>query len=92
MQCKDTILEGKAGYAAIWHNCTLHGTQPTENESDEFRISLRYLIGKSNVNKQKTKINDVNSSIIGNLDPLKTRKDLNSLGKAKIKGNIINKY
>lgn len=92
MQCEDTILTGKAGYAAIWHNCTLHGTQPTEDESDDFRISLRYLIGKSKINKKKTKINDVNSSIEGNLKPLKTREDLNNLGKAKIKGNIINKY
>ena len=45
VECEECILTGKPGYAAIWHNCTLHGTQPVENESDKFRISLRYLIG-----------------------------------------------
>jgi len=54
------------------------------------RISLRYLIGKSNKNTKETLIDEINSSISGELQPLATRKDLDSLGRAKIKGNIIN--
>jgi len=90
MQCTDEILTGKAGYVGIWHNCTLHGTQPVKDESERGRISLRYLIGKSNKNTKKTLIDEINSSISGELQPLATRKDLDSLGRAKIKGNIIN--
>jgi hypothetical protein len=90
MEGEDVVLTGKAGYVGLWHNCTLHGTQPVNHESEKFRLSLRYLIGKSNSNKRTTIINEVNSSIGGNLQPTKTRKDIDSLGKPTIKGNIIN--
>ena len=82
------VLTGKTGYAAIWHNCSLHGTRPVENESDKFRISLRYLIGKSNSNKQKTFINEINSKIKGDLKPIRTRQDLDSLGKPILKEKV----
>jgi hypothetical protein len=88
IECEEMVLTGKTGYAAIWHNCTLHGTRPVENESDKFRISLRYLIGKSNSNKQKTFINQINSKIKGDLKPIRTRQDLNSLGKPILKNKV----
>ena len=88
LECKEYVLTGQAGYAAIWHNCTLHGTQPVENESDKFRISLRYLIGKSNSNKQKTYIDEINSKIKGDLKPIRTRQDLDNLGKPILKEKV----
>src|SRR5690606_10280451 len=65
IQCNDHILTGKAGYVGVWHNCTLHGTMPVKHESERFRLSLRYLIGKSNKNQQKTTIDVINSGISG---------------------------
>ena len=88
IECEEMVLTGKTGYAAIWHNCTLHGTRPVENESDKFRISLRYLIGKSNSNKQITFINQINSKIKGDIKPIRTRQDLDSLGKPKLKERV----
>ncbi len=90
IDCEVKILTGSTGYTALWHNCTLHGTQPVKHESEKFRISLRYLIGKSNSNTQRTLIDEVNATINGDLQPIRTRRDLDSLGKAKIKKNIIN--
>lgn len=90
--CQDKILTGKSGYVGIWHNCTLHGTQPILHESEKFRLSLRYLIGKSNKNKKNTYINTINNTLKGNgHEPLKTRVDLNKKGEAVMTGNIINK-
>ena len=40
---RQLIMTGDTGYAAMWHACTLHGTQP--DAADAERISLRYLIG-----------------------------------------------
>lgn len=91
IKCKDIKLMGKTGYVALWHNCLLHGTQPVQNESETFRLSLRYLIGKSNNNKTETIINHINSKITGELKPIKTRVDLDDSGRPKMKGNIINR-
>ena len=88
VECDECILTGKPGYAAIWHNCTLHGTQPVENESDKFRISLRYLIGKSNKNFQQTYIDEINSNIKGELKPIRTRQDIDGLGKPILKEKV----
>tara|TARA_Y100000768_G_scaffold302319_1_gene236182 strand:- start:19907 stop:20845 length:939 start_codon:yes stop_codon:yes gene_type:complete len=88
VECKERVLTGKPGYAAIWHNCTLHGTQPVENESDKFRISLRYLIGKSKKNFHQTYIDQINSNINGELEPIKTRQDLDELGKPILKEKV----
>jgi len=90
IECEALVLTGKAGYVGLWHNCTLHGTQRVKHESEKFRISLRYLIGKSNTNLQNTMIDEINFTIGGNLQPEKTRLDIDSLGKAIMKGNIIN--
>ncbi len=41
---RQKILTGGTGFAAMWHACTLHGTQP--DAADHERISLRYLIAR----------------------------------------------
>ncbi len=92
MECEDLILEGGGGYAAIWHNCTLHGTQPVNDENDSMRLSLRYLISKKRSNNSKTGIDLINNCIDGELSPKITRSDLDEKGKAKVKGNVINHY
>ena len=38
------MLVGGAGFTAMWHACTLHGTQP--DAADNERLSLRYLFAK----------------------------------------------
>ena len=88
MVCTDRVLTGKLGYTAIWHNCTIHGTRPMDHESDKFRISLRYIIRKSNSNSQRTLIDELNSKINGDLQPVKTRQDLDSSGKSIIHGKL----
>jgi len=91
-QCQDQKLLGGPGYVGLWHNCTLHGTRPVANESERFRLSLRYLLGKSNGNSGRTAIDDVNHAIDGELRPIRTRRDLDAKGVAQIKGNTINSY
>jgi Phytanoyl-CoA dioxygenase (PhyH) len=91
LQCTDQKLIGGPGYVGLWHNCTLHGTRPVAHESEQFRLSLRYLLGKSNSTVRKTGIDEINSAISGELKPIRTRRDLNAKGVAQIRGNIINK-
>ena len=43
-RARQVMLTGRAGFAAFWHACTLHGTQP--DAADCERISLRYLLAK----------------------------------------------
>lgn len=91
LQCSDLKLIGGAGYVGLWHNCTLHGTRPVAHESEQFRLSLRYLLGKSNGNSKRTAIDEINRLIKGELTPIRTRRDLDEKGVAQIRGNIINK-
>lgn len=88
--CVDLKLTGGPGYVGLWHNCTLHGTCPVANESEQFRLSLRYLLGKSNSHVGRTAIDDINAAIDGELKPIRTRRDLDAKGVAQIRGNIIN--
>ncbi len=90
LESQDTLLLGKAGFVGLWHNCLLHGTQPVKHESDKFRLSIRYLIGKSNARKTKTAIDSINENICGPLTPIRTRNDLDLKGRAKYRGNVIN--
>ena len=70
---KKKRLTGKSGTTYIWTSLTLHGTQPQQNK-DEFRISLRYLIKKSKNCTDETMIDDlVKKSLIIK----KTRVDIN---------------
>jgi hypothetical protein len=88
--CTDQRLTGGPGYVGLWHNCTLHGTRPVAHESEQFRLSLRYLLGKSNGHTAKTGIDEINRHISGELRPIRTRRDLDAKGVAQIRGNIIN--
>ena len=82
---KKKKLIGKKGTVYIWTSLTLHGTQPQENK-DEFRISLRYLIKKSEKNKKTTYIDQLTK----NLSPIKNmRDDVNLKNFNQIKFNKI---
>jgi hypothetical protein len=90
MDCKDIEIHGGAGWVGAWHACTLHGTQPVKSEKEKARISLRFLVGKSNENKNKTGIDIVNESIDGALSSKVMRDDLSKEGKVVKEGNVIN--
>lgn len=90
LHSKDHTLLGGPGYVGLWHNCTLHGTRPVAHESEQFRLSLRYLLGKSNSNRSTTGIDEINCTVQGDLKPVRTRRDLDERGAARMRGNIIN--
>ncbi len=81
------ILTGGTGFAAMWHACTLHGTQP--DAADHERISLRYLIAKRHAGR--TGMDAVNETLRGPLSLSDTRADLAADGSAVIKHNTVNK-
>ena len=82
---KKKKLIGKKGTAYIWTSLTLHGTQPQENK-DDFRISLRYLIKKSKKNKKITQIDKITKK----LSPIKKmRDDVNLKNFNQVKFNKI---
>jgi hypothetical protein len=80
------VLTGEAGFAALWHACTLHGTQP--DAADEERISLRYLIGPKAGSRGG--IHTVNEALGVPLRLAGTRVDLDARGAAAIKANTVN--
>jgi hypothetical protein len=80
------VLTGEAGFCALWHACTLHGTQP--DAADRERISLRYLFGPKAGSRGG--INAVNESLGVPLRLGDTRVDLDARGAAAIKGNTVN--
>lgn len=63
MYLTERQLTGEAGFAAIWHACTLNGGQPSNHE----RISLRYLISRGEA--QTAGIDAVNASLAGPVGP-----------------------
>jgi hypothetical protein len=79
------VLTGEAGFAAIWHACTLHGTQP--DAADRERISLRYLIARRP--GVPAGIDRVNAALKGPLSLASTRVDLAADGSAQVSGNIV---
>jgi hypothetical protein len=79
------VLTGAAGFAALWHACTLHGTQP--DTADRERISLRYVIARGDA--ARAGIDRVNESLAGPLALAATREDLDASGAARIKANAI---
>lgn len=80
------VLTGGAGFAAMWHACTLHGTQP--DEADHERISLRYLLARGAA--ADAGIDRVNAALDGPLALDATRIDLDAAGAARIKANSVN--
>ena len=85
---RQTMLTGPAGYAAMWHACTLHGTQP--DAADNERLSLRYLYAKRS-GAGPAGIDDVNANLRGPTRLSATRNDLDAQGAAQVKGNSVNK-
>jgi len=81
------ILTGDTGFAAMWHACTLHGTQP--DAADHERISLRYLVARGAATESG--IDHVNATLQGPLSLTATRADLGPDGAAVIRRNTVNK-
>ena len=88
VQTRQHLLTGKTGYAAMWHACTLHGTQP--DAADNERLSLRYLIARK-PGAAAPGMDAVNATLLGPLSLEATRKDLDARGAAQIKANSVNK-
>lgn len=82
---RQKVLTGDTGFAAIWHACTLHGTQP--DAADHERISLRYLIARRHAGR--TGMDAVNAKLTGPLSLTATRADLAADGSAAIKSNTV---
>ena len=80
------LLTGKAGFTAVWHACTLHGTQP--DAADNERLSLRYLFARKP--GATAAIDQVNATLKGPLSLDATRNDLDARGAAAFKANIVN--
>lgn len=87
MDCRQVMLVGGAGYAALWHPFTLHGTQPHGGDSE--RLSLRYLIAKNDAARDAF-IDTVNAEIAGASSMSQTRCDLAEDGSPIIRQNAIN--
>ena len=83
---RQKVLTGDTGFAAMWHACTLHGTQP--DDADDERISLRYLIAKRP--GATAGIDRVNATLKGPLRLTDTRADLAADGSAAIRRNTVN--
>jgi hypothetical protein len=83
---RQQVLTGKTGYAAVWHACTLHGTQP--DAADHERISLRYLFARGAADHAG--IDAVNARLLGPIRLEDTRVDLDGEGAAQIKRNSVN--
>ncbi len=79
------ILTGDTGFAAMWHACTLHGTQP--DAADHERISLRYLIARGK--GRAPGMEAVNATLDGPVSLTATREDLNDAGAAVIRKNTV---
>jgi hypothetical protein len=80
------VLTGETGFAAIWHPCTLHGTQP--DAADHERISLRYLLARRP--GAAAGMDEINAALKGPLRLSSTRVDLAGDGSAAIKANTVN--
>ena len=88
---RQTTLVGGAGFTAMWHACTLHGTQP--DAADNERLSLRYLFAKRQGHGSGVRagIDDVNATLRGPIRLDATRLDLDEKGAARIKANSVNR-
>lgn len=84
-QVTQRVLTGEAGFAAMWHACTLHGTQP--DAADHERISLRYLLAPGSA--APVGMEAVNATLTGPLSLADTRQDLAADGSAAVRGNTV---
>jgi hypothetical protein len=83
---RQKVLTGWAGFAAMWHACTLHGTQP--DAADHERISLRYLLARRH--DGPSGIDAVNARLKGPSSLTATRADLAPDGSAAVRRNTVN--
>jgi hypothetical protein len=79
------VLTGETGFSALWHACTLHGTQP--DAADHERISLRFLIARGTA--QNCGLDAVNATLAGPLSLDATRQDLGPDGAARMRRNVV---
>ena len=84
---RQEMLTGPAGFTAMWHACTLHGTQP--HQADRARLSLRYLFAKTGGGPAG--IDAVNARLAGPTRIDSTRVDLAADGSAVLKQNSVNR-
>ena len=80
------VLVGGTGFTAVWHACTLHGTQP--DAADHERISLRYLFARKP--GAPAGIDAVNRALAGPVRLAGTRLDIADNGKPVMTGNTVN--
>jgi len=80
------VLVGDTGFTAVWHACTLHGTQP--DAADHERISLRYLFARKS--GSPAGIDAVNRALAGPIRLAGTRVDISDDGAPTMKGNTVN--
>jgi len=85
-QVGQRVLTGETGFTAIWHACTLHGTQP--DIADHERISLRYLLARRP--GSPAGIDAVNRTLAGPIRLAGTRLDIAADGSPTMKGNTVN--
>jgi hypothetical protein len=84
---RQIMVTGAGGATAMWHACTLHGTQP--DAADNERLSLRYLFAKRP--GAPCGLDAVNASLAGPIRLGDTRADLDANGAARIKANTVNR-
>jgi hypothetical protein len=86
IEVRQRVLTGSAGFTAMWHACTLHGTQP--DIADHERISLRYLFARRP--GAPAGIDVVNQGLAGPIRLAGTRVDVAADGAPTMKGNTVN--
>ena len=82
---RQRVLTGDTGYAAMWHACTLHGTQPDARRP---RADLASLPDRAR-RRQAAGIDTVNATLAGPLSLSDTRQDLAADGSAAMRGNKV---
>ena len=80
------LLTGGTGFTAVWHACTLHGTQP--DAADHERISLRYLFTRKA--GSPAGIDAVNRALNAPIRLAGTRVDIAPNGAPTMKVNMVN--
>jgi hypothetical protein len=86
VETRQVVLTGEAGMAAVWHACTLHGTQPDAGDNE--RISLRYIFAPGT--GAPAGMDRINAALKGPLNLTSTRVDLGADGAAVMKQNTVN--
>ena len=87
MACGLKTVTGEPGSIFVFHCMTLHGTGL--NNSENPRISLRYLISKSKANTEVTLQDKANGQVIGPKMLMHTRQDVNLDGSFKKIGSSL---